>query len=224
MPIFKTPFSSAYWKETLKSFRNLRSMVFAALMIAVCVAVSYLPSIPVTPGGRTISLTFIPRALCSMVYGPIGALVFGAAEDTLSFLIDSGGYPYFPGYALTTMLGCFTYALFFYRTKITVTKIFWAKLLTNIQNVLLGSLWTSILGGKAYLFVMWDSAIKNLVTLPGFTIVLVVAFQALIPIMQKMKIIPNQLGEGNRIKFFGFPLHTYVKTGIMNLVSKFKRV
>lgn len=202
MPIFKTPFSRAYWRESLKTFRSLREMVFAALMIAVCVAVSYFPGIPVTPGGRTISLTFIPRALCSMVYGPIGALVFGAAEDTLSFLIDSGGYPYFPGYALTTMLGCFTYALFFYRTRITITKIFLAKLLTNIQNVILGSLWTAIMGGKAYLFVMWDSAIKNLATLPGFTIVLIIAFQALLPIMQKMKIIPNQLGETSRIRLF----------------------
>lgn len=202
MPIFKTPFSRAYWKESFKTFHSLREMVFAALMIAVCVAVSYFPGIPVTPGGRTISLTFIPRALCSMVYGPIGALVFGAAEDTLSFLIDSGGYPYFPGYALTTMLGCFTYALFFYRTRITITKIFLAKLLTNIQNVILGSLWTAIMGGKAYLFVMADSAIKNLVTLPGFTIVLIVAFQALLPIMQKMKIIPNQLGETARISLF----------------------
>ena len=200
MPIFKTPFSREYWKESLKSFRSLRGMVSAALMIAVCVAVSYVPSIPVTPGGRTISLTFVPRALCAMVYGPIGSLVFGAAEDTLSFLIDSGGYPYFPGYALTTMLGCFTYALFFYRTRITITKIFLAKLLTNIQNVILGSLWASMMGGKAYLFYFWDSAVKNLITLPAYTIVLLVAFQALIPIMQRMKIIPNQLDEGRRIK------------------------
>ena len=200
MPVFKTPFSRDYWKESLKSFHSVRGMAFAALMIAVCVAVSYMPSIPVTPGGRTISLTFVPRALCAMVYGPIGSLVFGAAEDTLSFLIDSGGYPYFPGYALTTMLGCFTYALFFYRTRITVTKIFLAKLLTNIQNVLLGTLWTSMMSGKAWMFLIWDSAVKNLITLPAYTIVLFVAFQALIPIMQRMNIIPDQLAGGNRIK------------------------
>lgn len=200
MPIFKTPFSRAYWRESLKTFRSVRGMTFAALMIAVCVAMSYLPKIPVTPAGRTISLTFIARALCSLVYGPVGALVFGAAEDTVSFLVNSGGYPYFPGYALTTMLGCFTYALFFYRTRITWLKIFLAKLLTNIQNVLLGALWTSILGGKAYLYVMWDSALKNLVTLPAFTVILIVAFQALLPVMRRMGIIPDQIGQGNRIR------------------------
>ncbi len=202
MQLFKTPFSKAYWKESLRSFRDLRGMVFAALMIAACVAMSYLPSIPVTPGGRTISLTFLPRALCSLVYGPIGAVVFGAAEDTLSFLIDSGGYPYFPGYALTTMLGCLTYALCLYRAKVTVWRIFLAKLLTNVQNVFLGALWSSILQGKAYLFVMWDSAIKNLITLPAYTVFLFVFFQALLPVMRKMGIIPDQLGEGNRIRFW----------------------
>ena len=200
MPIFKTPFSRAYWKESMKSFRSIRGMVFAALMVAACVAMSYLPAIPVTPGGRTISLTFIPRALCALVYGPVGSLVFGAAEDTLSFLIDSGGYAYFPGYMLTTMLGCFTYALFFYRTKVTVLKIFLAKLLTNAQNVVLGTLWTAILYDKGYLLLVWDSAIKNLITLPIYTIVLIVAFQALLPILRRTGVIPNQLGEGTRLR------------------------
>lgn len=200
MPMFKTPFSPSYWKESLKSFRSIRGMVFAALMVAACVAMSYLPAIPVTPGGRTISLTFIPRALCSLVYGPIGALVFGLAEDTLSFLIDSGGYAYFPGYAVTTMLGCFTYALFFYRTKVTVFKIFLAKLLTNIQNVILGALWTSILYNKGYLLLMADSAVKNLITLPIYTVILVVVFQALLPVLHRMNVIPNQL-TGNENRF-----------------------
>lgn len=202
MPLFKTPFSPSYWRDSLKSFRCTRGMVFAALMVAACIAMSYLPSIPVTPGGRTISLTFIARALCSLVYGPIGALAFGAAEDTLSFLLNSGGYPYFPGYALTTMLGCFTYALFFYRTKVTVVKVFLAKLLTNLQNVILGSLWSAILYQKGYLYLMADSAWKNLITLPIYTIILVVVFQALLPVMHKMKIIPDQLGPNGLMRLF----------------------
>ena len=120
----------------------------------------------------------------------------------MSFLLNSGGWPYFPGYALTTMLGCFTYALFFYRTKVTVWKIFLAKLLTNLQNVILGALWSSILMGKGYLFYLADSAIKNLITLPIYTVILVVAFQALLPVMRKMGIISNQLGEDGRMRLF----------------------
>ena len=150
----------------------------------------------------TVSFSFLARALCSLVYGPVGALVFGAAEDTLSFLLNSKGYPYFPGYMLTTMLGCFTYALFFYRTKVTVFKIFLAKLLTNVQNVFLGALWSAMLYSKGYLYYMTTSAVKNLISLPIYTLMLVVVFQALLPVMHKIGIIPNQLGEKGRIRIF----------------------
>ena len=198
MSLYRTPFSPAYWKEALRSFRSIRGMVFAALMVAACIVLSHC-SIRVTDGGLTISFSFIARALCSLVYGPIGALVFGAAEDTLSFLLNSKGYPYFPGYMLTTMLGCLTYALFFYRTKVTVLKIFLAKLLTNVQNVFLGALWSAILYTKGYLYYMTSSAVKNLITLPIYTLFLVVVFQALLPVMHKLGIIPNQLDKGGRL-------------------------
>lgn len=200
MPTFKTPFSPAYWKESLKSFHSVRGMAFAALMIAACVVLSHF-SIKVTDV-LTISFSFLTRALCALVYGPIGALVFGAAEDILNFFLSNKGYAFFPGYTLTTMLGCFTYALFFYRTRITVVKIFLAKLLTNIQNVLLGALWSSIMTGKGYLYYLGKSAIKNTVALPVFTLMLIILFQALLPVMQSMRIVPNQLGEGKRIRFF----------------------
>ena len=198
MPIFKTPFSSAYWKEALKSFRSVRGIVFAPLMVAACIVLSHF-SIKVTET-LSISFSFIARALCSLVYGPIGALVFGAAEDTLSFMLSSKGYPYFPVYMLTTMLGCLTYALFFYRTRITVWKILLAKLLTNLQNVFLGTLWSAILYQKGYLYYVGQSAVKNLISLPIYTLILVVVFQALLPILHKSQVIPNQLGENYRMR------------------------
>ena len=198
MSLFKTPFSRAYWKESLKSFRSVRGMVFAALMVAACIVLSHF-SVKVTES-LSISFSFIARALCSLVYGPLGGLAFGVVEDTLSFLLNSKGYPYFPGYALTTMLGCFTYALFFYRTKVTVLKIFLAKLLTNVQNVFLGALWSAMLYSKGYLYYMTTSAVKNLISLPIYTLMLVVVFQALLPVMHKIGIIPDQLGEKGRMK------------------------
>ena len=193
MQLYKTPFSPSYWKDAFRSFHSIRGMVFAALMVAACIVLSHF-SIKVTEV-LTISFSFIARALCALVYGPIGALLFSAVEDTLSFILNSKGYPYFPGYLVTTMLGCLTYALLFYRTRITVFKIFLAKLLTNIQNVLLGALWSAILYSKGYLYYLTQSAIKNLISLPIYTLMLVIVFQALLPVMHKMKIIPNQLSD-----------------------------
>ena len=188
--MFKTPFSAAYWRCAAEDFRSLRSLVFAALMIAACIVLSKF-SIPIYAGLK-ISFGFLARALCALVCGPVTALVFGAAEDTLSFFLSSSGDPYFPGYMLTTMLGTFIYALFLYRTRVTVLRIFLAKLCTNIMNVFLGSLWSAILYGKGYLYYMTNSMIKNILMLPVQTLMLVVLFGALVPVLYRMGALPNQ--------------------------------
>ena len=103
MPIFQSPFSPAYWRTAAQEMKNYRSLVFSALMIAACIVLSHC-TIRVGEG-LSVSVTFLARALCSLVCGPVMVILFGAAEDTLSFFLSSGGYPYFPGYMLTTISG-----------------------------------------------------------------------------------------------------------------------
>ena len=73
------------------------------------------------------------------------------------------------------------YALFFYRAKITWRRIILAKLLTNIQNVLLGALWSAILYSKGYLYYLTQSAVKNALYLPLQILLLGFLFQAVLP-------------------------------------------
>ena len=163
-------------------------------MIAACIVLSHC-TIRVGEG-LSISVTFLARALCSLVCGPVMVILFGAAEDTLSFFLSSGGYPYFPGYMLTTILGCIVYALFFYRARITWRRIILAKLLTNIQNVFLGSLWSAILYSKGYLYYMATSAVKNTLYLPLQILMIGFLFQALLPVLGRQGKLPNQLSQG----------------------------
>ncbi len=181
--VYRHPFSKTYWRDALKDFRQLKVLVFSAVMIAVCIALSYVPSIRIGDQVR-VTWGFLARATCSLVGGPVNGLVFGAAEDTISYLMNPTG-PYFPGYMLTTMLGNLIYALFLYRTKITVVRVFFAKLCTNALNVTLGALWSSILYGKAYVYYASASLIKNAVMLPIQTAMLCLLFAALLPALGK---------------------------------------
>ena len=193
MSLYHHPFSAAYWRTAAAELKDLRKLTFAALMIALCIMLGHIPSVPLF-GGAEITWGFLARSVCAMVCGPVLGLVFGFAEDILSFfLTGGGGYPFFPGYTLTTMLGVLVYSLFFYRTRITIRKVFFAKLLTNILNVTLGALWMAILMGKAWYVTASGSAIKNLVMLPVQTIILVVLFSALLPVLRKMKLVQNQV-------------------------------
>lgn len=190
--LYRTPFSAAYWRSALNDFKQVRTLTFAALMVAVCSALSHIPSIPISAAAYSARVTWgwLGRSICGMVGGPITALVFGFAEDTISFIIKPSGV-YFPGYALTTMLGTMIYALFLYRTKPTVIRIFLAKLLTNVLNVTLGALWSTILSGtdKGYIYYATISFWKNLISLPLQTVMLCVLVAVLAPIMSRMGLI-----------------------------------
>lgn len=186
---YPSPFSGDYWREAAADFKKPRILCFAALMIAACVALSYLPSIRIDfTDLYTAKVTwgFLARCVCGMVCGPVTALVFGFAEDTVSFFIKPGGAPYFPGYALTTMLGTLFYALFLYRAKPTLPRVLGAKLCTSALNVTLGALWSAILSGKGYWFYAVKSFWKNLLMLPVQTAMLFLLLSALYPILCRM--------------------------------------
>ncbi len=193
--LYKTPFSRAYWRDALADARKPRTLVFSALMVAACVALSYLRSIPVVNNIR-VSWGFLARALCALVGGPVNALVFGFVEDTVSYLMNpTGGYN--PFYIFTTMLGVLTYSLFLYRAQVTVLRVFLAKLATNIQNVFIGGLGTYLWysGGKGYGAIVAASAVKNAIMLPIQTVMLAALFAALLPILHRMGFLPDQAGR-----------------------------
>ena len=196
MKLYRTPFSPSYWRDAFSELKDLRKLTFAALMIAACLILNKF-KIPLGEN-LSLSITFLARALCAAVCGPLVAIVFGAAEDTLGFFLSTSSGPYFPGYMITTITGCIIYALFFYRARITLWRIIIAKLITNIQNVLLGSLWSAMLYSKGYIYYMSTSAVKNLLYYPVQVLLLVLLLQEVLPVMHRLHWSPCQL-EGERI-------------------------
>ena len=204
MEIFKTPFSRAYWQCALRDAKKLRTLVFSALMVAACVALGYLRSVPVV-NNISVSWGFLARALCALVGGPVNALLFGFVEDTVGYFMSPGGPQggYNPFYILTTMLGVFTYALFFYRAEVTVLRVFLAKLVTNIQNVFLGGRGTYLFySSKGYWAIAGASAVKNAIMLPVQLLLLVLLFGALLPVLHRMGFLPDQ---ASRLKLWKRP-------------------
>lgn len=196
--MYAHPFSARYWRDAADELRDLRKLLFAALMIAMCIVLAQIPSVPLF-GGARVTWGFLARSVCAWVCGPVLGLLFAFAEDNLSFfLTGGGGYPYFPGYTLTTMLGVFTYALFFYRAPLTVRRIFCAKLLTNVQNVVLGALWMAILNSSGeFSLATWYasaslSAVKNLIMLPVQTALLALLFSGLLPALRRSGLVSRQ--------------------------------
>lgn len=192
MQLYKTPFSRAYWRDAAADAKKPRSLAFSALMVAACVALSYLKSVPVV-NNISVSWGFLARSLCGLVCGPVNAIVFGVVEDTVSYLMNPSGGAYNPFYIITTVLGVLTYALFFYRARVTVARIVLAKLATNLQNVFLGGLGTYLFySTKGYWVIVGASAVKNAIMLPVQVLMLVVLYAALLPVLCRMGLLPRE--------------------------------
>ena len=175
---YLSPLSPAFWIASVKEFKHLRTLVIAALLSAISIAMGGL-FIPVSESLR-VYFSFIPRAILGAVCGPVVGLVAGAVIDLTEFFLFPSGFSFFPGYTLNTMLGVFFYGLFLYRQKPNLPRLAGARIcIAYLINVGLGSLWNAILLGKAFWFYAAKSLVKNTVMIPIEVIILLVLFKAL---------------------------------------------
>lgn len=121
-----------------------RVLVMMALFVALNVVLARILAFQ-TPITR-ISFSFIPDALCAMMFGPVIGGFTTAASDLVGMLLYSRGMPYFPGFTLSAALYGITYGLFLYnREKSWKNVILCVALQTVLIELAMGTLW-------AYLF------------------------------------------------------------------------
>ncbi len=183
-------FTKDYWRSSAKELKNIRHLVFAALICAITVALDGIARIPLFMG-LEIKLTFFIISFGCAVYGPVTGMLLAAVVDTLCFFIANTGYAYFPGYMITEVLVSLIYGLFFYRQKITLGRLFLAKVCTNyLCHVGLNALWSALLYSKGYLFYLGSSLIKNTVLLPIEVAIMAAFFALTIPPFAKLGLLP----------------------------------
>ena len=156
-----------------KEFKSIKSIVAAALLIALHTVLAVFVSIQVTPTLRI---------------GPVMGFVCGGLGDLIQFVIKPTG-AYFPGWTISAALAGFIYGLFFYGCNMKVAekydeqgqkkgilRIIDFKFLlrcaaaltidTLLVNVLLGTYWCSIMYGKGFAFYLSIRFAKNMIQLP----------------------------------------------------------
>lgn len=178
------------WKTSAEHLKDVRYLSLMAAFIALKIILST-TYIPVSENLR-IGISFLVVALEASIVGPVAGMVSGAVTDILSFIVFPNG-PFFPGYTLTAMLGELFYALLLYNREITAVRIIIAKILNNyLVNVGLGSLWSSMLYGNAYMVYFVRSIIKNTILLPLEVILLVVLFNLLGRILVRKNLLSSE--------------------------------
>ena len=128
------------------------------------------------------------------------------------------------------MLGSLFFALFLYRAKLSVLRIFFCKLSINLLiNVGLGSLWSAILYGKGYLFYLARSLGKNLLLLVPEVVLIVLFFRMTLPILEATGLAVKQpqgviplvgLGGKARVPYTKPVSYTHLRSFPIMMLSK----
>ena len=190
--LYKTPFTPAYWRDAAMELKDTKMLVFAALMIAIRVALK-LVAVPLAPNLK-INTAFLANALGAMVFGPVVAAVSAVVSDFLGVLIT--GDVYFLPMVLLEISGSVLFALFLYRAKVTPTRVILSRfaicLLVNVflQTPLMILYYKYMMGGASYVLTV-PKIIKNLFMFPIESVVLTVFLAFMQPILYRMKLIYN---------------------------------
>ena len=165
--------------DSAKEFKNLRSVVAVALLIALHTVMAMFLSIQVTPSLR-ISLSFLANCIIGCMFGPVMGFVAGGLGDIIQYILKPAG-PYFIGWTISAALACMIYGCFFYgafkkQDGIKEKKLFdWRFFVrcvialtieTILINIFLGTYWVSFMYGKGFAFYLTSRFIKNVIHLP----------------------------------------------------------
>lgn len=113
-----------------------------------------------------IGFSSLPNQCVFALFGPAVGMVFGGLLDVLKYFIRPTG-PYFPGFTLNAMIAGLIYGTSYYRKPLSFTRILITELIVSLVcNILLNTLWLTILYGEITRVLLIQRVIKNLIQVP----------------------------------------------------------
>lgn len=201
--LYPHPFSGAYWKDAAAELKDTRMLVFAALMIALRLAMKLI-AIPLAPGLK-INTAFIANAIGAMVFGPVMAALCAVVTDILGYLMNPEGV-YFVPFVLTEVAGSMIFALFLYRTKVTPVRVMLSRFCicffvnVALQTPIMIWYYSLYMDGAPYVLTI-PGIVKNLFMFPIESVVLTLILSAIIPITSRLRLTYGSSGGKDRLKF-----------------------
>ena len=156
---------------------STEKLTMLALLTALQVVLGNLTQIPFV--GKQFNFGFLPIVAAAAMLGPVSAAVVGGIGDFIgAHLFPAGAY--FPGFTLTAVIVGLLYAIPLYRRKPCVVRVAVAAVLGMIPNLLLNSLWLSMLySSKTYWVWVTSRAVSYLVEIPLQVVLIYAALQGI---------------------------------------------
>ena len=148
------------YRESYRELRRVRTVTTAAMLMAVSVILGYFT----IEAGPYLKIGFgsVVNQFVYYLFGPVTGAVYGGV---LCLIRPTG--PFHPGFTLNAILAGVIYGTVLYRRPLTFRRALAGHFLVAvICNVCLGTLWLSMMSGKAVLVLIPARLLKNILMWP----------------------------------------------------------
>ena len=186
---YATPFSRDYWRDAAAELKSTKTLVIAAMMIALRVATKGI-TVPIAPNLKLFNAASFINALGAMIIGPVACIPAAILSDFLGVLLWEGLGTYFLPYVLTEIASSFIWALLLYRAKVTPWRVIIGRFsICILINVLLGTgitiWWQHIYLGHATATLTIARVLKNTFMFPVESAAMTVFLGLMLPITNR---------------------------------------
>ena len=155
---------TALFRDSMEEFKHVNTVTVMAMFAAISVVLGYFTL--VLGDYLKIGFSTIANQFVYYLFGPVAGGLFGGALDILKYIIRPTG-AFFPGFTISAMVGGVLYGCFHYKRPISFWRVLAAELTVSIIcNMLLGTLWLSMLYGKAFMALLPMRVFKNIMMWP----------------------------------------------------------
>ena len=174
------------FKENAKSLKDVRVLVGVSLFCALNVILNMF-SIQLKTM-LMISFGSIAVAASCYFYGPYPNMIAAFVLDTINYMLRPVG-PYQPWFMISAVVIAVLYSLFFYKQeKIGIIRCALARLsVILIVNLVLNSLWLSMMYGNAFWVLVSERILKNVLMFPIEAFVLYLTMKLCLRIKDQVK-------------------------------------
>lgn len=155
---------TALFRNSMEEFKHVNTVTVMAMFAAISVVLGYFTL--VLGDYLKIGFSTIANQFVYYLFGPVAGGLFGGTLDILKYIIHPTG-AFFPGFTISAMVGGVLYGCFLYKRPISFWRVLAAELTVSIIcNMLLGTLWLSMLYGKAFMALLPMRVFKNIMMWP----------------------------------------------------------
>lgn len=149
------------------SYRELRQVKTIAAMGMFGAISVVLGSLTIVIGDYIkIGFSSVAQQFVYYLFGPVAGGFFAGAMDILKYFIKPTG-AFFPGWTISAMTAGVLYGCFFYKKPLSIPRVLIAEFTVSVVcNMLLGTLWLTIMYEKAFMVLLPVRVIKNLAMWP----------------------------------------------------------